>query len=137
MRLRAGRLRHRLVLKSKTITQNAYGEEVESYTTEATVWGAIEPLTGREYNAAQYIQAEEKTRIVIRYYAGIDTSWRIVHGSVWYDIGAVMNDNTRDRMMVLMVREGVAGTSTSTSHILLENGSALLLENGDNLLLET
>jgi head-tail adaptor len=34
--MRAGRLRHRVVIQRKTVTQNAFGEEVITWTTVGT-----------------------------------------------------------------------------------------------------
>lgn len=106
--MRSGRLRHRLVLQSKVHTQDAYGDAVVSWSIEATVWGAIEPLSGKEYFSQQQVQAEAKVRIVIRHYSGIDTTWRVSHGGLYYDIEDVLNHDTRNRMITLMCREGVS-----------------------------
>ena len=107
MRMRAGRLRHRLQLQSKTTTQNSYGEAVVSFTTEATVWGAIEPLSGNERFAQQQAQSEARVRILMRHYDGLDTTWRIVHNGKYYDILDAQNHDERDRMWMLMCSEGV------------------------------
>lgn len=106
--MRAGRLRHRLALQSKTETRNAYGEAVVGWTVEDTVWGAIEPLSGREYFAQDQVQSEVRVRVVIRYRSDIDTSWRVVNDGKYYDIVDVINENNRDRMLTLMCRQGVS-----------------------------
>lgn len=137
--MRAGRLRHRLVLQSKTETRDSYGGSVITWTTQTTVWGAIEPLSGREYLAQRQVQAEAKVRIVIRYHSTIDETWRVKHGGLYYDIVDVLNENTRDRQLILMCREGVSedtGTDLTPSYLLLENGDYFLLETGDKLILD-
>lgn len=136
--MRAGRLRHRLTLQSKTYTANAYGEQVVTWSDEATVWGAIEPLSGREYFAQSQIQAEATVRIVIRYYSTIDETWRVKHGGLYYNIVDVLNHDLRNRMMTLMCRQGVSDdqADAGASYLLLETGDKLLLESGDGLLLE-
>ena len=106
--MRAGRLRHRLVLQSKTYTANAYGERVVSWTTEATVWGAIEPLSARELFSQSQIQPEARVRIVLRHYTGLDHTWRIKHGSTYYDIIEVINHDERNSMLTLLCRQGVS-----------------------------
>ena len=106
--MRAGRLRHRLVLQSKTETRDAYGASIITWTTQDTVWGAIEPLSGREYLAQRQVQSEAKVRIVIRYHSTIDETWRVSHGGLYYDIVDVLNENTRDRQIILMCRQGVS-----------------------------
>ena len=54
--MRAGRLRHRLVLQSKSEARDAYGGAIITWSTQDTVWGAIEPLSGNEYFAQDQIQ---------------------------------------------------------------------------------
>ena len=137
--MRAGRLRHRLQLQSKSVTRDSYGAGIVAWTTEATVWGAIEPLSGREYFAQAQMQAEAKVRIVIRYNSSIDETWRIVHGSTYYDIVDVLNHDQRNYMQTIMCREGVSedtSTSTTPAFLLLETGDYLLLETGDKLTLD-
>jgi len=139
--MRSGRLRHRLQIQTRdNDTRNAYGESVPGWSTVTTVWGSIEPLSGKEWLAQQELQSEISVRIVIRYYAGIDaTTHRVKNDGLYYDIVSVINHESRDRMLTLMCRQGVSddtGTEASDA-LLLESGSYLLLESGDNLLLES
>ena len=136
--IRAGRLRHRLVLQSKTYTRDSYGAAIVGWTTEATVWGSLEPLTARELFAQQQIQPEARVRVVLRYYSGLDASWRITHGGLYYDIVEVINKDMRNAMLTLLCREGVSEDvgATGSSFLLLESGDYLLLESGDKLILE-
>ena len=139
--MRAGRLRHRLQLYSKEYTQNSYGEAITTITLQGTVWGAIEPLSGKEYFAQQQVQAEAEVRIVLRFYSGIDESWVIKHDGKYYDIVDVLNHEERDRMLTVMCRQGVSEdhyseTATGDSFLLLETGDFFLLETGDKLILD-
>jgi len=56
-----------VVLQSPNPTQDSYGQEVTGWSTVATVWAAVEPINGREYLAAQQLNAETKVRIRLRY----------------------------------------------------------------------
>ncbi len=99
--MRAGRLRHRLTLEKRADTQSDSGEVVPTYAFFDECWGNIKPLAGREYFAAQQLQADVTTEIIIRYRPGIDSTIRIRHrpntqegdGDV-YDVTAVMQDDT-------------------------------------------
>lgn len=140
--MRAGRLRNRLVLQSKTETRGAAGGVTTTWTTQATVWGGIEPLSGKEYQAIQQTQNEASVRIVLRYYSGLDETWRVVNGGRAYAIEALINENDRNRMVTLMCLQGVkeaAGLPTEgAGYLLLEDGFQLLLEDGSgSLLLES
>ena len=113
--MRAGRLRHRLVIQSKTETRDEYGDAVISWSTVDTVWGAIEPLSGRELFAQSQTQAETKVRIVMRYRSDIDTTHRITNDGLYYDITDRINENSRDRMLTLMCRQGVSEDTGSAA----------------------
>ena len=136
--MQAGRLRHRLILQSKAETRDSYGATLITWDTVATVWGAIEPLSGKEYFAQQEVQSESKVRIVLRYYSGVLPSWRVSHGGLYYDIEDVLNHDTRNRQLTLMCRQGVSetGSDTPAGYLLLEDGFQLLLESTGSLLLE-
>ncbi|MDB4312004.1 phage head closure protein [bacterium] len=105
--MRAGRLRHRLILQSKVVGRDSYGGAIITWTTQATVWGAIEPLSGNEYFAQDQIQSESKVRVVIRYHSTVDPEWRISHAGLYYDIQDVLNHDTRNRQITLMCKQGV------------------------------
>ena len=106
--MRAGRLRHRLVLQSKTITRDSYGAAIVAWATQATVWGSIEPLSGRELSAQSQQQAEATVRIVLRYYSGLDETWRISHGGKYYDIVNTINQDMRNHTLTLLCRQGIS-----------------------------
>jgi len=107
MRIRAGRLRNRLTLQYKTETRTSTGAVEHTWTTDSTVWGAIEPLSGKEYIAASQTQNENTVRIVIRYHATIADTWRVVNDGLAYSIHSIINSDSRDHMMVLMCSQGV------------------------------
>jgi len=108
MKIRAGRLRHRLTLQYKTESRTSTGDVVTAWVTDSTVWGAIEPASGKEYIAASQTQNESNVRIVIRYHATINDTWRVVNDSKAYSIINIINEDERDRMMVLHCSQGVA-----------------------------
>lgn len=111
MRIRAGRLRHRLTLQYKVETRTSTGDVAWTWTTDSTVWGSIEPLTGREFVAASQTQNEVPVRIVMRYHATITTAWRIVNDGLAYSILSIANSDLRDAMMELSCSQGVMDTA--------------------------
>lgn len=112
--MRAGRLDHRLQLQQATRTRDDYGGYTTAWTTTATVWGAIEPLRGREFFENDRDNAEITARIVIRYdssWAAIDNTWRIreANNGRTYDIHSVIEPEgtlPQRHMMELMVKRG-------------------------------
>ena len=103
--MRAGRLRNRVIIQSKSVTRNDYGEEVETWPEFDTLWGAVEPLRGDEFLEGRREGAELTTRIVIRYRDGITPEMRVSWDGHVYDIRAIIHVEERGREMHLMCRE--------------------------------
>jgi len=107
--MRAGRLRHRVTIQRYTVTQNDYGEEVESWTTHATRWAAVEPLTGREYFDAQQMTAEVSLRVRVRHDStteALTARDRISHdGRTLEIVSPPMRIKERGKEIHLMCRE--------------------------------
>lgn len=74
---RPGRLRHRARLQAPTAA-NSDGEVTNTFATQATRRCRYEPISGRERWFADQADSIVTGKIVMRYYAGMDTSWRIV-----------------------------------------------------------
>lgn len=106
--VRAGDLRHRVTIQQLVTTYNEYNEPVATWSDIATVWAFVEPLSGREYFAAEQIQARVNTRIVIRYRAGIVPAMRVMWGAKVYNIRAVIDTEGRHEELQLMCEEVVA-----------------------------
>lgn len=77
--MQAGTLRHLITLQRSTEVQDTAGQIEQDYEDIETVRASIEPLSGREYIAAQQVQAEVTTRIQVRYRPGFDATARILH----------------------------------------------------------
>ena len=103
--MKAGQLRERVTIKSKSVAQNTYGEEVITWVDVATVWAAVEPLRGREFMEGKQITAEVSTKIRIRYRSGITPEMRAVFGSMVYDIQSIIHIEERERELHLMCQE--------------------------------
>lgn len=102
-----GQLRHRLKIYDKgTLTRNATGEEIPAYDAlVATVWGAVEPLSGREFLEANQVQADATIRIRIRYRSNIRPEMRVIEGSHTYHIDSVLDQRGERKELHLMCRE--------------------------------
>lgn len=102
-----GRLRHRLKIYDKgTVTRNGVGEEIPAYDAlVATVWGAVEALSGREFIEANQVQADVTMRIVIRYRNDIRPEMRVMHGTHTYHIESVLDPRGERKELHLMSHE--------------------------------
>lgn len=110
--LAAGKLRHWVDIEEKSITQDSDGELVESWVFVSHVPAAIEPLSGREFIAADALQSKLTTRITIRALDAVKAAMRIVHttihGTHVFNIEAVLRDKWSNiEYMSLMCSEGV------------------------------
>ena len=110
--MRAGTLRRRLVIQSRSTSQDTAGEAVATWTTVATVWADIAPISGRELVTAQAISAEISHQITLRYQAALANTkamagMRAVYGGRNFNIHAVMNEDERNRMLTLLASEGL------------------------------
>nr|WP_132452323.1 phage head closure protein [Paraburkholderia sp. BL8N3] len=63
---------------------------VDSWVEAFTVWGSIEPLTGREFMTAAEFRPGVTTRIRVRWRNDLDTTLRVNHDGVLYNIDAVL-----------------------------------------------
>ena len=96
--LPAGRLRHRVELQAKSVTRDAMGGEVVTWTKQSSaaadgLWAArVEALSGKALMAAQQAQSEVTARILMRNNPAVQADWRVLHGSAVYAIHAIIPD---------------------------------------------
>lgn len=108
--MRAGKLRHKVTIQARGEVQDPVsGEMVPGWTDFAPVWASIEPLSARDFIAAQANQSEITARIVIRYREGILPTMRILHrGKVYAIHGPLPDAHSGLEYLTLPVSEGVS-----------------------------
>ena len=72
------------------------------------VWAKIEPGSGTEYFAKQQVNAENETKITIRFYAGISVMNRIRYGEMVYEILGIADHRTAHNMTIINCKEMVS-----------------------------
>ena len=87
--LRAGQLRHKVTLESRTESRGSAGEVNQTWDAISAVWARVEPLSGRELERAQMLHAEVDYKVTIRHYqfvkAGPDLRVKhILDGTTYY-----------------------------------------------------
>jgi SPP1 family predicted phage head-tail adaptor len=92
--LSAGELRHRVTIEESVEVQD---DETGAITVVwSPVWvgvaAKVAPRSGREFIAAQQLQAEVNTLITFRWRSGLTTKHRIVHGERIYNPTALLQD---------------------------------------------
>jgi SPP1 family predicted phage head-tail adaptor len=104
-----GELRTSIALQSRTVASGDGGFKVAGWSTQATVWAKWSHAHGAEVWTAQAVQAEAPATVLIRYYAGLDTTWAVLKGSDRYEIVSVDDIFERHEYMELKVKRMGAG----------------------------
>lgn len=109
--MRLGPLRHKLRIEEQGQTQDGTtGAITVAWETVATVYGAIEPLSVRNFLAADAVQSKIEANIRIRYRADVNASMRIVDVATdqVYNIAGLLPDSKTGRHSLLIpVSRGV------------------------------
>lgn len=105
----AGRLDRRIVIKSRDAGTNSFGEPVDTWTTLATVWANVAPVSDGERWRAGETLAAKACRFTIRYSATVavvDPTYQITYdGRVW-DIQGVKEINRREFLELTAAARG-------------------------------
>ena len=106
--MRAGDLRHSVVIQKEYSTRDSYGAETPEWVDFATVWAGISPIRGREYFAAQTVNADVDTKIIIRHLQELEPKMRMKYGERIFEIVSVINVEEKNREVHLMCKEVAA-----------------------------
>lgn len=106
--MEAGELRHRITLLNPADELDGTGQPA-SYSDWATVWAAVNPLSGRDLFAAQQLQSEVTHRVKIRYRAGVNSAMRVRFGTRIFEIDSVIDPEERHEELHLMCTERKGG----------------------------
>lgn len=87
--MEAGRLDTRIALERPSRTYGPDGGEVVDWERVGEVWATVVPVSGRERLNAPQVMPEEAIRIHIRYRSDVETSWRVLHEGVPWDITGI------------------------------------------------
>ncbi|OTA15627.1 head-tail adaptor [Xenorhabdus beddingii] len=104
--MKAGRLRHRVMIQKNEPTRSEYGSVINHWVDVATVWAEVNAIGGRELVASGAVLSEATVRIWLRYRDDITTTHRIVyqgastHGKT-FAIVAVIPDAKHTRLELL------------------------------------
>lgn len=99
-----GKLDTRIVIQTYgTPTYDAYGDQIISWTTLATVWAAMDWTNAREQEDVDQEVTTTDTVVIIRYRSDIDTKMQVVYNSKTYDITGILVMG-RKRFMKLDLR---------------------------------
>lgn len=109
-----GQLRDRVRVESPAEAVNSRGQVEQTWTTLATVWASVEPLTAREVWQAREVQSDATERVRIRALSTVATGGgklRLVvltQGNRILNVEGVQRDPGREWLVLLCRTEGRA-----------------------------
>ncbi len=104
----SGRRQHLLLIEKNFGTgEDQFGQQIKDYQEFARVYGWVQPRSGREFFAAQQIQADVTHIINIAFCPGIVPEMRINFDGRFLHIEAVLNVQERNIELDLMCREAI------------------------------
>ncbi len=102
--MRAGRMRHRLKLLSRSVTRDSIGGEVITWVEQDEVFAEAVPIEGREYFSALRVDSEVTVRFRIRYRTDVTSAWRVEWRQQQYDVIDVIDERALGRDVSLMCK---------------------------------
>lgn len=96
------RLPHFITIQKSTPTKDNSGGRVDNWSTFTTAFAFLKPLQGREYFAAQQVQAETTHRVSLWYIPGVASDMRVLFNNRILDIKSVINVDERNIELHLM-----------------------------------
>ena len=103
--MRASELRRQIVIQHASRVKDDFGSDVSTWATLATVYAKIEPLTGREFFAANEIVEKVSHRFIIRYLSTVTTQMRVSYDSRIFNITSVVDPEEKNKVTVLLAEE--------------------------------
>lgn len=131
--MRAGQLRHRVTFQTSTISPNAVGDPVQSWSDIGTVSARVEALAGKERFSAMQQQADADYRIVCRYHSGLSglaPEDRATWGDRTFDVKAVLNTEGRNRELQVFVTEHIGQSIISEDRYYVVNSGIYVVNSG-------
>lgn len=91
--MKAGKLRHRVEIHrlNQAVQDPQTGDVTSGWQQLAVVWASVEPLSGREFIAAQASQSEVSARVTMRK-TDVCATDKLRHRGEFYNIHAVLPD---------------------------------------------
>lgn len=77
MPMKAGKLRHEVVIQDASRSADAYGQQNPTWSTFSATYAKIENLKGNELLVAQQVNSKIDTKIKIRWVSGLRSNMRI------------------------------------------------------------
>lgn len=105
----AGKMRHRITIQKFDGELDGYGDPLDAddahWVDVANTWAAIDPVSGREFYAAEQSQSEVTHKVRLRYRPGLTTAMRISQGKRRFKIISIIDWEERHESLMMMCKE--------------------------------
>jgi SPP1 family predicted phage head-tail adaptor len=103
--MRAGKMRRRVVLEQPVRTSDGGGGASIAWSPLATLWAAIQPLSGHERPRFESLEATLSHKITVRFRSGISPDMRFRLDTRIFNIRVVRNEDERNRWLICLCEE--------------------------------
>lgn len=103
--MRAGLLRERINLQAPVATNGDDWGPGSNWTTEATMWAQVTPVSGTEKQSGDAIQTTVTHQIRMRYLSDVTSKWRAIYRSRVLDFVSVIDVDGMGRELRIEARE--------------------------------
>lgn len=100
--------RNLIEIQHPVFTANDFGEQENTWTTYATIYAAIQGLSGREYIINDVKNAEVNYRIFTEFIDGVKPTDRVKFGDRYFAIVSVVNLDELNRELQLLCKEVIS-----------------------------
>ncbi|MHB8124649.1 MAG: phage head closure protein [Desulfitobacteriaceae bacterium] len=101
-----GILKHVIDIQKELTSRDSYGASTKEWVTFLrSARASVEPLTGREFFAAQQVNSEITHLVKMRYRSGIIPEMRLKFGNRYFDIRSAINIKEAGKEMYLRCTE--------------------------------
>ena len=104
--MRAGNLKHKIIIQSYTETKNDFGEVVKGWADFKQAYSSITPVSAKEFFKAG-INAEVSHKVSLRFISGITPKMRVLYGYREFSIEGVINVREENKVLNLFCTEVV------------------------------
>lgn len=105
MSVKVSRLNKRVTFQSFNKNRDSAAGFTDEWTDYATVYGNIQPVSGREYMEGAAMQVEITHNITIRYRSDIKRDMRVICNGRTFEIEHVINYNEANKYLVIKAFE--------------------------------
>lgn len=105
--MHSGKLNKQIRLKRPAKTYSN-GEQVETWTTYATVWAHFKPVVSKEFEKTSVkFMAETHYEILIRYLTAVKAEDKFTHNGETYHIFGIIQDDQKKKQTTLYAKKAI------------------------------